>query len=212
MRDRVGERHLVKLIWSGTDPRQIPFDTLPDKCVIKPSHGSGGIVIYTPSADREMIVTNLADGLRKNYYWIAREGHYLPITPAVLVEEFISDGHRQGPLDYRFWCFEGKPVIIQVDNSTHSINPFYDTGWNLLDLHYRKNRDEVSIERPAALDLMIDVASKLSAGFGFVRVDLYYAEGRVLFGEMTFTPVAADFKLSDGHWDRRLGDLWITPD
>ncbi|HRI37024.1 MAG TPA: hypothetical protein PLO50_00555 [Nitrospira sp.] len=31
---RVGERHLVKLLWQGTDPRAIPFDRLPNQYVI----------------------------------------------------------------------------------------------------------------------------------------------------------------------------------
>lgn len=34
---------------------------------------------------------------------------------------------------------------------------------------------------------MLDVASKLSAGFPEVRVDLYEVDGRVYFGELTFT-------------------------
>ena len=37
----VGEQHLIKLFWHGTDPRAIPFDQLPDEYVIKPNHAAG---------------------------------------------------------------------------------------------------------------------------------------------------------------------------
>ena len=32
------------------------------------------------------------------------------------------------------------------------------------------------------------IARELSAGFSFVRVDLYYSCGQIYFGEMTFNP------------------------
>ena len=35
---------------------------------------------------------------------------------------------------------------------------------------------------------MIEIAKKLSADFKFVRVDLYDIDGKVYFGELTFTP------------------------
>jgi hypothetical protein len=35
---------------------------------------------------------------------------------------------------------------------------------------------------------MLDVCRKLSNAFSYVRVDLYYAAGRIFFGELTFTP------------------------
>jgi hypothetical protein len=41
---------------------------------------------------------------------------------------------------------------------------------------------------------MKSIAAKLSEGIKFVRVDLYEVDGKVKFGEMTFTPgMAAGF-------------------
>ncbi len=37
---------------------------------------------------------------------------------------------------------------------------------------------------------MIDIATNLSKDFSFVRVDLYNIDGRIYFGELTFTPAA----------------------
>jgi hypothetical protein len=44
--------------------------------------------------------------------------------------------------------------------------------------------------KPEKWDEMLDVCRKLSNGFSFVRVDLYYAAGRIYFGELTFTPAS----------------------
>ena len=45
-----------------------------------------------------------------------------------------------------------------------------------------------SIPRPEGLEEMLNVARKLSEDFDFVRVDLYEVDGRIWFGELTFTP------------------------
>ena len=46
------------------------------------------------------------------------------------------------------------------------------------------------MKKPKKLEKMIEIASKISKGFPFVRVDLYDIKGKIYFGEMTFTPAA----------------------
>lgn len=200
--------HLVKLIWSGTDPRLIPFDRLPSRCVIKSNHGSGGHMIATPATDRQAVINHFSRALRENYYWVAREFHYFNIKPKVMIEDFIEDGFQDGPLDYRFWCFHGQPVLVQVDNSSHTINPFYTVDWKKTDLTYRKTHKDVDIPKPKNFDQMLDFARKLSADFDFIRVDMYNVHGQIIIGELTFTPVAGQFSLSPTHWDETLGRFW----
>lgn len=66
----------------------------------------------------------------------------------------------------------------------------YDTEWNALPeyMFFNKNyrKDEV-IPKPLNLETMLDVATKLARPFPIVRVDLYNVNGKVYFGEMTFT-------------------------
>jgi hypothetical protein len=126
-----------------------------------------------------------------------------------LVEPFLEDHQPDGPLDYRFWCFDGKPEVIQVDNHSHSINPFYDTDWNLLPLHYRKNAKSCTISKPENFDEMLDIARKLSADFDFARIDLYNLNGDIKFSEMTFTPAAGRAVFKPAEWDTILGQKWV---
>lgn len=208
VRQAVGPEYLPKLLWHGDDPRAIPFDLLPDEYVIKTNHESGQSLIVRGGVDRSVLVERFSRALRRNYYWVAREHQYYAIEPRLLVEELIDDSQPDGPLDYRFWCFGGSPHLIQVDNHAHSINPFYDPRWNKLQLSYRSGVADLEIARPARLAEMLRVASTLSAGLDFVRIDLYQARDRIYVGEMTLTPVAGNLKFTPESWDVNLGRAW----
>ena len=47
---------------------------------------------------------------------------------------------------------------------------------------------EKFFEKPTHWKEMIQIAKLLAAEFPFVRVDLYDLEGKIFFGELTFTP------------------------
>ena len=206
----VGSQYLVPLLWSGADPSSIPFDNLPPKSIAKTNHGSGGNIVLEQSVDRAAVVEKLRNILNQNYYWILREFHYYTIKPRVLVEQFLVDDTPDGPLDYRFWCFNGKPEAIQVDNHSHTLNAFYDPDWRNLHLSYRQTGEQREIARPSNLDEMLQTATRLSEGFDFVRVDLYSVKGTTYFGEFTFTPTAGTSKFNPPHWDLKFGEKWAV--
>lgn len=206
--NKIGEEHLVKLLWHGEDPRGIPFDSLPVEYVIKTNHGSAQVIVVTGKADEENIVEKLSIWLKRNYYWSAREGQYYDIKPRIMIEEYLKFQDGGGPLDYRFWCFAGIPDVIQVDNHAHDINPFFDAQWNQLDLYYREQAARPSVQKPKNFEQMLELASKLSAGFDFVRIDLYNIDGKIYFGEFTLTPTGGRFKLRPEIWDDKLGKKW----
>jgi hypothetical protein len=203
----IGERHLTLLIWSGANPAHIPFDELPSRCIIKTNHGCGGHILFDASSNRENIIASLRAALSQNYYWSMREYQYYGIKPQILIEQLLADGFKDGPLDFRFWCFHGIPAMVQVDNNAHSINPFYDLDWNKLPLHYRCD-GAGEVPKPKNFQEMVSIAGRLSKDFDFVRVDLYNIQGHTVFGEMTFTPVAGSLRLEPAEWDRKLGERW----
>jgi hypothetical protein len=209
VRKRIGPEHLVRLLWQGTDPEQIPFDSLPAPYVIKTNHGSGGHIFVRDRVDRLQIIPRLRAALHENYYWRAREFQYLHIKPRVLIEEIVDDGVAAGPLDYRCWCFHGEVRLIQVDNHDHSVLSFYDKQWRQLDLRHRlAGANTHGVPEPGNLAELIEVAHALARGFDFVRVDLYNAHGRIYFGEMTFTPRAGLYTFQPESWDSTIGAWW----
>jgi len=208
--DRVGSEYLVPLIWHGSNPEDIPYGKLPSKYIIKTNHGSGRNILVDGTCDHDWIKEILKQWLEENYYWKGFEAQYFHIKPLVIIESFLEDDKADELLDYRFFCFGGEPCIIQVDNNAHDINPFYDLNWGKIDLNYRINFKDVDIPCPPNLDEMLGAARKLSSGIDFVRVDLYNVQGKVYFGEMTFTPVGGRFNFTPESWDNELGQKWLA--
>jgi hypothetical protein len=204
----IGEQYLPDIYGCYEDSEKIPYASLPQKYVLKTNHASGQVIIVKGKLDVAEATTKLSRWLESNHYYLAREAQYLNVIPRVFVEEYLDTGENEGPLDYRFWCFHGNVEIIQVDNHEHSINPFFDEGWNSLDIKTRDVYEESNIPKPENLNEMLTVAKQLSAKFDFVRVDLFNIRGRLIFGELTFTPVSGEFKFSPNNWDNLLGRCW----
>ena len=65
--------------------------------------------------------------------------------------------------------------------------------WNLVPLSSDSIdaiNQNINIEKPTSFDEMKRHAYKLSSDFKFVRADFYHVNGKVIFGELTFTPSA----------------------
>jgi len=97
-------------------------------------------------------------------------------------------------IDYKFWCFNGHPyfviMCINRDIRRHTVDfILYETeNWkNRQDFMSKKFRKDIEMPKPENLDSMIESAKILAAGFPQVRVDFYEVNGKVYFGELTFT-------------------------
>lgn len=203
-----GPQYLNELYWIGSDHRSIPLESLPRPSIIKTNHGSGGNVILSDSSNLDLIRKKLRNWLASNYFYSSLEYQYYRIEPRVLVERILRDDFDDGPRDYRFFCFYGEPYCIQVDNRFHDINPFYDLRWKKIGLRYRPRARDVDVPAPKSLDLMVELAKKMSRAHPFVRVDFFDSTDGVYFSELTFTPVSGLFQFCDPIWDELLGDQW----
>jgi len=145
------------------------------------------------------------------------EPHYFNIKPCIIAEKFLeqkNDPWTTSLVDYKIWCFDGKPAYIWAcySRSKHAVYvETRDLEWNyfpdksVFTDHYRDGKG--AVPRPKCLEKMIDVAARLSEGFPQVRVDLYEIDGKIYFGEMTFTSNGGynDFYTQD--FLNELGDL-----
>ncbi len=205
---KVGAEYLPRLLWDGQDPVSIPFSTFPIEYVVKTNHASRQVIVATEPVDHAAIIATCTKWINTNFYWVAREGQYLNIQPRIMIEECLRDHGGSLPLDYKIWCFNGVPELVQVINFRRDSHSFYDTSWNTLDFSSSKGKSRQDRPRPDCLEEMLSLATRLSIGFGFVRVDLYNLDGHIYFGELTFTPTAGHMKLTPDRWDLELGKKW----
>ncbi len=194
--DIIGEQYIIPTlgVWNRFD--DIDFNSLPNSFVLKCTHDSGGLVICKNKSNlnKERIRKIINKSLRRNYYNTSREWPYKNVPPRIIAEKYMTDDENsEGFTDYKFFCFDGKVdcVMVCLDRYTGDTKfYFFDKDWNLKRLNKRGKAapEGFTIPKPECMDLMFELAAKLSEGLSFVRVDLYQSCGQVCFGELTFYP------------------------
>lgn len=110
---------------------KIDFDSLPNRFVIKATHGSGwNLACADKSEVSWSLWRRIANSwLRLDLSVFGREWHYREIKPRLIVEEFIT---IEPLIDYKFMCFNGEPLFVQInhDRDGHHYVDFYDIKWN----------------------------------------------------------------------------------
>ncbi|KON82893.1 hypothetical protein AF331_18770 [Rossellomorea marisflavi] len=205
---KVGKEFLIPLIGVYENEAQINFEDLPKSFIIKATHASGWnfIVKNKNNINYKEVLDKIAFWTNTSFYNLTGERNYKHVTGRVVIEELVED--PSGDLkDYKFFCFDGQPKFIQVDGDRHEEHKrnIYDTEWNKLDVSYVHGNLAAPIPKPDKLNEMLDVAKKLSSDFKFVRVDLYYTNNKVYFGELTFTPGQGFEKFSNKKYDDEFG-------
>lgn len=199
--------------WSGTDLRDAPDLTSLPPWVLKPN-ASSGRALFGPGPQ-----TDLADLIRQTSTWFDEtplelgEWGYSEARPHLLLEERIPTPDGQAPVDYKFFVFDGRIELIQVNRGRfgkQQTATFLDSDWRRLPVRWRIQpvADE---QRPAELDKMMEVARALGAGWDFIRVDLYAVDGDVWFGEYTPYPGSGLLRYKPMSFDLEQGRQWKLP-
>lgn len=212
----IGEKYVIPLygVWDRFE--DIDFSSLPEKFVLKTTHDSGGVVVCKDkhSLDYKQTQKILEGHLKKNYFYWRREWPYKNIVPRIIAEEYVKDGENDHLPVYKFFCFHGVPEIIQTiqnDKQPNETIDYFDHEWNLLDLRQNFPNSQTPLSKPEKLDEMLEIASKLSEGFDFIRVDLYLINGKIKFSEFTFYSDAGINIFDPPKWDLELGDKIVLP-
>ncbi len=176
-------------VWDNVE--EIDWEALPQKFALKCTHGCAMNIICSDKnqLDVEMTKKTLKKWLRTEIWDRAAEVQYRGIKGRIICEKYLETEDGLLPNDYKIYCFDGDPLLILVYSdrvSKYKIH-MYDSKWNRVKGFLKVDPDD-EIERPTTLSEMIEGARLLSKGFPFVRVDFYQIHGKVIFGEMTFTP------------------------
>ena len=210
----LGEDICVPIIKIYNNVAEINWDELPQQFAIKCNHGSGMNIIV-----KDKSKLNIQDAKNKLSRWMKDdfafrngfEAHYHDIEHKIFVEEY-KENDEQGLLDYKFICFNGEPVYMQIFGDrfgpTRHMN-YYDMNFELVDLERKDFRRNLSADykEPKNFSRMKEYAKKLSKHFKFVRVDFYEIDGKIYLGELTFTPGAMAFKYKNDEDNVKVGNL-----
>lgn len=195
--------HIANKLYGHWDsPKDINWDNLPGKFVLKTNHSSGDIWIITDKTnfDKNKFTKEAQKALKRKYGIDKGEFFYKDITPQIIAEKYLGT-QDDLPTDYKFHCANGKIQCIQYicDRGPNTKEIILDRNWNQLPLHMDWDFEllKTSPPKPKMLKQMQEISEVLCEDFIYVRVDLYEANNQVYFGELTFQPKAGFYPSTD---------------
>lgn len=212
---KIGDEYLIPLLW---ECKACDFDDFPvinDDAVIKTNHGSGSKHLeflpskLTPSQLREKFVEALSEGYIGELFG---ENQYKYIDRRVLIEKKLNlEGDV--PSDFKFHVFrnDGSSVWflqIDFDRFTDHKRNYYDSELNLLDVEVIYSKGSFSMPSREVVNRMGELSIELLGNMEYARVDLYYLDHQIYFGEITLTPGSGFEKFSSRQYDEEWGNLW----
>lgn len=208
---------LNEIIWEGFDPKDIPWNKLPEKCVIKVTHGSGLNIICENInlLDRRKTEKTLNRWLNYKFIRCYGEWFYGIEKPRIIIERFIESSG--GLNDYKVFCFNGEPKYIGVYSGRQTNSKPYEEIFNIkweLQNGFTGNFEHPNTitKKPNNYEKLLEYAKKLSSQFPHVRVDFYIVKNKIYFGEMTFTSGAGFDKYKPYEFDLEMGKHFKLPE
>lgn len=193
---------------------EIETNLLPNKFAIKTTNGSGTNYFCNDKTEFKLEISKkkIANWLNRDVYSFGREWSYKNAKPKIIIEELLEDRSNKfdGINDYKFLCFNGQPkyIILDVERYTNHKRNIYDIDWNYMDVSTDHPNFGDVVPKPDGLNEMLQISRILSEGFPFVRVDLYYVNKKVYFGELTFYPWTGYVQFKPDEFDYILGDMF----
>ena len=175
--ERIGREYLTKLYGVYDSVKEIPFDELPEKFVMKLTNGSGFNYICTKKSKKEIrrIKRRFKKWMKLDFYMLGREWAYKDIKNRIICEEYLESDTSYGLNDYKVFCFGGEPKIIQVDFSRfvdHRRN-LYAPDWTFIDEKVAYENDpSADIPKPVIVgvcDLSEDARRYFTDNFDTVK-------------------------------------------
>lgn len=217
----IGEEYIIPTLGVWEKPEDIDFDVLPNKFVLKTTHGGGstGVIICKDkySFDRADAIEKLKRSMKQDIYKYQKEWPYKNVHRRIIAEQYIDPvpGKKDLP-DYKLFCFNGevKALFVATDRQKEGEDvkfDFFDAEFNHLPFKQGHENAQVMPHKPRNFEMMKCAAAKLSKDIPLARVDFYEVADRVLFGEITFFHFSGTVPFEPDKWDRVLGDMLTLP-
>jgi hypothetical protein len=215
--EKAGSEFLIPLIGCFKTLTPKTWRSLPDRFVLKASHGSAMVKIVRSKSEEnfEEVRALTKTWVNSDYSAIGREWVYRDLARQIIAEELIEALDGKPVTEYKFLCFHGKMKLFykfeyRPDGARRR---FYDENLNPLDLSFRLPGSGRSaplpppIENESVIRKAITLSENLSEDFDLIRVDLYITENDIWFGELTNFPGNGFNPLVPDEMDRHYGEF-----
>lgn len=194
-------------VWESVD--DIDWDKLPKQFALKCTHGCGYNIICEDKSKLDISAAKkqLNKWMKEDFGLFNAEPHYSKMKPRIICEKFLGGEIT----DYKFYCFHGKVEFMYIAYGFgHGINEtiaFFDKHGNKAPY---KRTDYPMFEDavlPENFEKMKELSEILCQDVPFVRVDWFEENGKVYFGELTYTPCGGLMKIEPIEYDTIWGDM-----
>jgi hypothetical protein len=146
--ESIGPEHVIPTLYAGPQLPPGAQRNWPLPYVIKTNNGSGGNIFVRQEPGWDAIETKVAAFLAHDFSRASGEYFYAQVSPKVLGEPFIAEGHEL-PIDYKVFTFGGIH-FIQVDTDRENAHKrvFFDAEWNRLPIKLGYPEDPSAIAVP----------------------------------------------------------------
>lgn len=216
--EKIGDEYIIPTIGIYDNWDEINFEELPNQFVIKCTHDSGGIEICKDKTnfDFEKAKKKIVRNLKKNFYFLGREWPYKNVKPRIIIEKYMEDSLVKSMRDFKFFCFNGRPEIMYIseglENHATASMSFFDMDYNQINLKrsdYKLLKDKPV--KPLNFEKMKQFSKILSKEIPHVRCDWYEIDGKLYFGELTFSTCSGFMPFEDEKWNEKMGKLLELP-
>ncbi|CAN5472017.1 ATP-grasp fold amidoligase family protein [soil metagenome] len=210
--DKIGKVHLIPLIGNYQELTEQVWESLPSKFVLKANHGCKMNKIVTDKSEESFSeIKSLTEKWQQtDYYKFGREWVYKDLPRTIVAEELLENADGGIPDDYKFFCFDGKVEMVQVDFDRfedHKLN-LYDRKFRLIPVNLIYENLQETLPKPPQWNKAIELAEMLSSKFDFIRVDLFLVDQTIFFGELTNYPSNGFKPFKPDNFDEKLGKKW----
>jgi len=217
VKERIGEKYLIPLLGCWDEVDDIDFAQLPQKFVLKCNRGCGYNLIVTDKSTLDIagVKKKLKKWMSTDFAFVAGfEMHYQSIPRKITAEAYLENDNSD-LFDYKSYCFNGKCEFIEFisGRGTGTHLSFYDKEWKQLAITSGTYPvHDIPVPKPDNLQELLHCVECLAEGFPHVRVDFYRLnDGRLYFGEMTFTPCSGKAHWQPENLNYELGQKFSYP-
>ncbi len=203
-----GKEHSIPLLGVWDRARDIDFDSLPEKFVLKRtlSGGSFEVKIVDKRKNDLEVVRKIAGS------WV---GNQERVKARIIAERLLESDKDGYVYDYKLFVINGIPRFFLVARAHEDGRPrttaYYDMEWKRIPVKDYHSLIDIEVKKPELFNEMVEFAQEIGRHFPLVRVDMYTEKGNFFLGELTDVSNTGLCQLNPVKYDTLWGRMIKLP-